>query len=106
MKLGADDKKKVYALGVLGVIMVIAVYSSFFSESSSSPAPAPAAAVTERNRATDAVVNAPAPLPVTPSASQSTRPRNLVQARSRSDEFHPTLRPKREEERVDPRTID
>ena len=106
MKLGADDKKKVYALGVLGVIMVIAVYSSFFSDSSSSPAPAPTAAVTERNRAADAVVNAPAPMPVTSSASQSTRPRNLVQTRSRSDEFHPTLRPKREEERVDPRTID
>ena len=106
MKLGADDKKKVYALGVLGVIMVIAVYSSFFSDSSSSPTPASAAAVTERNRATDAVVNAPAPMPIASSASQSTRPRNLVQARSRSDEFHPTLRPKREEERVDPRTID
>ena len=28
MKLGAEDKKKVYALGVLGVIMAIAVYSS------------------------------------------------------------------------------
>jgi len=103
MKLGAEDKKKVYALGVLGVIMVVAVYSSFFSDSSS---PTPTAAVTERNRATDAVVNAPTPMPTAPSVSQSTRPRNLVPTRSRSDEFHPTLRPKREEERVDPRTID
>jgi hypothetical protein len=103
MKLGADEKKKVQALGVLGVIMVGSVYYSFFMDSSPSPAPAPTSAVTDRARAVDV----PPVTPGMPPASQSTRPRNLVTGgRSRSDEFHPSLRPKREEDRVDPRTID
>jgi hypothetical protein len=109
MKLGTEDKKKVYALSILGVIAAIAVYSSFFSSDSGTP-PAPSV-VTERNRAAEAVAppsgNSPTAMPVTPSASQSTR-RPLMASRSasRSDEFHPSLRPKREEERVDPRTVD
>jgi hypothetical protein len=108
MKLGTEDKKKVYALGVLGVVAVIAVYSSFFSDSSQSPAqssPSPAV-VTERNRAMEAV-NSPTPMPTASSGrQQSTRPRSFAASRSRSDEFHPTLRPKREEDRIDPTTVD
>jgi hypothetical protein len=104
MKLGTEDKKKVYALSILGVVAAIAVYSSFFSsDSGTPPAPAP---VTERNRAAEAV-NPPTPMPGTPSASQSTRrPLMATRSSSRSDEFHPSLRPKREEDRVDPRTVD
>jgi hypothetical protein len=106
MKLGTEDKKKVYALGVLGVVAAIAVYSSFFSDSSPSPTPAaPTAVVTERNRAMEAV-HSPTPMPTESSARQSTRPRSFAASRSRSDEFHPTLRPKREEDRVDPTTVD
>jgi hypothetical protein len=109
MKLGAEDKKKVWALSILGVIAAIAVYSSFFSgDSGSTPTPAPSGGlVTERNRAAEPV-NPPTPMPgATPGVSQSTR-RPLMAGRSssRSDEFHPSLKPKREEDRVDPRTVD
>jgi len=102
MNLGADDKKKVRWLAALGVIMAGSVYYSFFMDSSPSPAAAPAAS--ERKRAADAVL-APTPVPATQPAT-ATRPRPLTSGRSRGDEFHPTLRPKREEERVDPLTVD
>jgi hypothetical protein len=101
MKLGTEDKKKLYALAVLGVIMVIAVYTSFFSDSS--PSPAPPGAVTDRNRAADSV-NPPSS-GSSPSKAPS-RPKPLTTGRARSDEFHPSLRPKREEDRQDPATID
>jgi len=105
MKLGTEEKKKVYALGVLGVVAAIAVYSSFFSGDSGAPPAAPPAAglVTERNRAAEPV----SPVAPAPGVSQSTR-RPLMASRSssRSDEFHPSLKPKREEDRVDPRTVD
>jgi hypothetical protein len=111
MKFGAEDKKKVYALSILGVIAAIAVYSTFFSgDSGPSPAPAPGL-VTERNRAVEPInppTNPPTPMPGTaPGVSQSTR-RPLLAGRSssRNDEFHPSLKPKREEDRVDPRTVD
>jgi hypothetical protein len=100
MNLGAEDKKKLRWLAVLGVIMAIAVYSSFFSDSS--PAPRPAGAVSERNQAGDPF----APQSGAPTAKGPTRPRPLVSGRSRGDEFHPSLRPKREEDRQDPATID
>jgi hypothetical protein len=104
MKLGAEDKKKVYALAVLGLIMAIAVYSSFFSDSSSSSSSSTSAAITDRNRAAADAVNPTAPMPG--KTSTPTRPRSLVNNHSRSDEFHPSIRPKREEDRQDPMTID
>ncbi len=101
MKLGVEDKKKVGWLAALGIIMVFAVYSSFFSDPT--PSPAPAGALTERNRAGEAA-KAPTPVPTTQPAA--TRPRQTTTSRSRGDEFHPSLRPKREEDRVDPMMVD
>ena len=107
MKLGAEDRNKVRWLAVLGVIMAGAVYFSYFSDSSPSPSPVPPSALTEGNRAAGAA-HAPTPMPGSEpqSSTAPTRPRPLVATRSRADEFHPTLRPKREEERVDPMTVD
>ena len=104
MKIGAEDKNKLRALGVLVVIMIGSVYYSFFMDNGTSHAPAPAPAA-----GGPAAEIAPGPT-AAPSvgSAPSTRPRPIISSRgaSRNDEFHPTLRPRREEERVDPRTID
>jgi hypothetical protein len=107
MKLGTENKKSVYALAVLGVIAAIAVYSSFFSDSTPTPAPK-SAAVTERERAAAEIAGAPAPIPASAPVSQpATAPRQLGGSnRSRGDEFHPSLRSKRKEEQIDPLTVD
>jgi hypothetical protein len=54
MKLGGENKKSVWALGILGVILAGAVYSSFFSGSeSSTPATARVAASTPGSTSSD-----------------------------------------------------
>ena len=108
MKLGVENKKSVYALAILGVVAAYMVYSAFFSDSST-PSPAPkSAAVTERERVAAEIAGAPAPIPATSPATQpATGSRQLVNSRSsRGDEFHPSLRSKRKEEQIDPRTVD
>jgi hypothetical protein len=84
MKLGTEDKKKVYALGGLMLVAGYLVYSNMLSDSSGSGSPAPRA-VTETR---------PLPAVTTPTApAQSTQPRPLLN-RPRTDEFHPVLRAK------------
>ena len=108
MKLGTEDKKKVYALAVLGLVAVGAVYSSFFSDPSSSSAPPKA--MTERERiaaeAAGTLSGTPSPAPAS-SATPATEPRRIITpTRSRNDEFHPSLRSKRKEDQIDPTTVD
>jgi hypothetical protein len=110
MKLGTEDKKKVWALGVLGVVAAYFVYSNLFDSSTSGVAPKPAV-VSERQRAAEeATGGALAPAPTAaPSTSQPvTSPRQLGNGgnRSRGDEFHPSLRSKRKEDQIDPLTVD
>ena len=106
IKLGTENKKSVYALAILGVVAAIAVYSSFFSDSTPT-APPKSAAVTERERAAAEIAGAPAPIPSTAPASQTaSAPRQLGATRSRGDEFHPSLRSKRKEDQIDPLTVD
>ncbi|MEO8372331.1 MAG: hypothetical protein ABI806_24305 [Candidatus Solibacter sp.] len=107
MKLGTDDKKKVYALAFFGLVAVGAVYSTFFSDPSTGP-PAPKV-MTERERiAAEAAGTLPAtPAPVPSPSTPATEPRRIVTpSRSRNDEFHPSLRSKRKEDQIDPRTVD
>jgi hypothetical protein len=107
MKLGTEDKKKVYALALLGVVAAGAVYSSFFADSSSAPPPK---VMTERERMAAEATGAVAPAPTaTPAATSTpaTEPRRIVTpSRSRNDEFHPSLRSKRKEDQIDPGTVD
>jgi len=81
MKFGAENKKSVWALGVLGVVAAIVLYTNVISDSSPAPAAKSAAksAVIERNR--------PAEMPTAESAP-ATPARKLLQ-RARSDEFRP-----------------
>ena len=86
MKLGTEDKKKVYALAVLGLVAVGAVYSSFFSDPSSSSAPPKA--MTERERiaaeAAGTLTATPSPAPGAP--MPATEPRRIVSpSRSRNE---------------------
>jgi hypothetical protein len=105
MKLGGENKRTVWLLSMLGLGAILSIYVNFFSDSSTTVAPKPVTA-TERSRALDETpVSAPAP--VSQTASQApTSPRQIGGGRSRSDEFHPTLRSRRKEEQIDPLTID
>jgi hypothetical protein len=107
MKLGTENKKSVYALAILGVVAAIAVYSSFFSDSTPTAAPK-SAVLTERERAAAEIAGAPAPIPSTAATSQpAAPPRQLGNSRSsRGDEFHPSLRSKRKEDQIDPGSVD
>ena len=100
MKLGAEDKKKVYALAVLGVVMAGSIYYNFFSGPSSTPTPAPAVS------ADSAAPVVPPPSASTPSTTAPVAPRQQNASRARGDEFHPTLRSKRKEDQIDPLTVD
>jgi hypothetical protein len=91
MKIGAENKKSVYALAVLGVFAAYMVYSNFFS----GPPYAPST-----------------PAPVRPSADTSEPPPaatpekgagpdiSRAGSHSKTAEFHPALRPKKKEDRI------
>jgi len=100
MKLGAEDRNKVAALGVLMLVAGYFFYENVLSGPSSSPAPRP---VAQRNAEADT-----ATAPVTAPSPQSARPRSLVNRTSKGDDFHPVLRPKGREGEpdIDPNTVD
>jgi hypothetical protein len=94
MKIGAEDKKKIRALGVLGVMLLGSIYYSFFSGPSvpstpSTPAPARGRTAIEETPTSE-------PEPMTPRA----------RGMQRAVEFHPVLRSRRKEDRLDPTSID
>jgi hypothetical protein len=93
MKIGAEDKKKLYFLAVLGVGALYGMYSAFSGPSVPAYKPAPAAA------RPDVLSEQSAP------SSESGPPRSRSRV-VRSEEFHPMLRSKRKEDQVDPFTID
>jgi hypothetical protein len=94
MKMGADRKRLAF-LGALVLIGGYEFYDNVLSGPSSSTPSAPSRPV--RNTATPA---APAY-----AAKKSTSVRPVVSSRT-SEEFRPSLKPKRPEDRVDPMTID
>lgn len=93
LKLGSENKKAVYALGVLGAVLAIALYSNFSSDSPA-PRPAPSAAVTPAQ-----------PIVGTPDTDQNVPPRVPGRANNNT-EFRPVLRSKHKEEQIDPTTVD
>lgn len=106
MNLGAENKKAVWALGVLGLVAAYFLYTNVLSDSSGGAPAKPA--VSERQRAADEATGAaPVSTPVSPS-QPATAPRQSGAAsnRSRGDEFHPSLRSKRKEDQIDPLTVD
>ena len=103
MKLGTEDKKKVYALGGLLLVAGYFVYTNLLSDPTPSYTPSRGAAV-QRN-----VDPAALGTPVAPPPEKSTQPRPLIVNRNaRTDEFHPVLRPRgrQGEQQIDPTTVD
>jgi hypothetical protein len=104
MKLGAEDKKKVYWLAGLGVIAAITFYTQVIQSDDSGPVPTPVqkpvASATDPSGAISA--------PTTPERSMADpAPRAVRKAVSqRNEEFRPALHSKRPEDRIDPLTID
>jgi hypothetical protein len=98
MKLGINEPKKVAALGGLILVAGYLAYSNLSSPSS--PAP-----VSSRQPAVAPDIPA-----VTGSKSSAdtarVTPLRAPQSRGRNDEFHPVLRPKRPEDRIDTRNVD
>jgi hypothetical protein len=97
MKLGAEDKKKVYALGGLLLVAGIAFYTQVLSDGGS-PSPAPKTTLLPDPTA---AVRPTAPTATEPAARPTKR---LTPARG--DDFRPVLHSKRPEDRIDPLTVD
>jgi hypothetical protein len=94
MKIGAENKRSVWALVVLGGIAAYLMYTNLFSGPSAAPAP------TARTRALDAIPEAVA-VP-----EEKAAPQRQV-ARAQAQEFRPVLRPKKKEDQIiDIRTVD
>ena len=93
MKLGADDPKKLIFLGALIVLGGYLAFSNVFSSSSPSPSASGTSATVRQ-----------APIP---SDAESARPVGRTnRSRVQSDDFHPVLRSKRPEDRIDPAKVD
>ena len=102
MKMGAD-RKKIYVLGGLIVVGAYLFYTNVLSGPSGSEPPARpvrSAAQTSRKAGSSAVPGDPSyPEPETQPVRQAASTRL-------NEEFRPSLKPKRPEDRVDPMTID
>lgn len=96
MKLGTNEPKKIVLLGLLVIGAGYGIYTNVFSGPSESESPA------ARTRPADAPAVAGA---TTPPDSAQTIPRGQA-GRGGSDEFHPVLRSKRPENRIDPTKVD
>jgi hypothetical protein len=106
MKLGTENKRNVVILAVLAVVAAYLLYANVLApvsgassgEASSSAPPTPP-------------VVTPSPSAPSPDGAEvrvgppAAAPRQ-VSSRIQSDEFHPTLRAKRPEDRIDPTRID
>jgi hypothetical protein len=96
MKLGANEPKK---LAVLGLLVVIGGYLFYSNVLSGPSVPASRTSATARPAA-DASI--PSAIPGT----EAPVPPRAAASRSRTDEFHPVLRSKRPEDRIDPVNVD
>ena len=100
MKFGAD-RKRLYFLGALILIGGYAFYSNVLSGPSSPEPSRPSPAVARTS---------PAPASLPPVASSlseaQSAPRRPAASSQSSEEFRPSLKPKRPEDRVDPMSID
>jgi len=94
MKLGAENKKAVYLLAFLGVILAYGLYSNFAPDSSSTPATAGKTAVT------------PAPPIIGTPDTDDNVPARVPGRANANTEFHPVLRSKHKEEQIDPMKVD
>jgi hypothetical protein len=96
MKLGTNEPKKLVMLGLLALVAIYLVYSNVFSGPSNRETPAAA-------RAGDVPAVPGVSAPTESAPTTTARPQA---GRGRSDEFHPFVRSKRPEDRIDPTKVD
>ena len=107
MKLGTENKRNVVILAVLAAVAAYLLYANVL-------APVSGASSGEASSGAPPAPRAIAPPPSTPSpdgpeevrVGPPTGASRQVSGRIQSDEFHPTLRAKRPEDRIDPMGID
>jgi hypothetical protein len=97
MTLGTGDKKKVILLAVLGIAAAYMVYDNLIAGPS---VPTPVASSPKNGALPPPTIAAPA------APDQAPAPQRARASRGRSDEFHPILRSKRVDERIDPTNVD
>ena len=104
MKTGLEDKRKVVALGVLGLVAAYFFYANVLAPQGAAPSGgrAAVASVPEERPAAAAPAAAPA---AELSPRGAVRPARKAE-RNRSEEFHPVLHSKNPEEQIDPNTVD
>ena len=109
MKLGTENRKKVWFLAVLGLVVVYLLYTNVFSGPAGTPdrgGPPPA----QEPARTGALA---LPGPGGAAGQETARPEaarspgsNRSSSGARNEEFHPVLHSKRPEDRIDAMTID
>jgi hypothetical protein len=93
MRLGTENKKAVYALAILGVVLLGSLYYNSSDTPSSSGTAAPAAAVP------------PPPMAGTPD-TDSNVPARVPGRANANAEFRPVLHSKHKEDQIDPMSVD
>ena len=93
MKLGFENKRQTIALSILGLVLAVAMYSSFFSGPPTSSTPTPVRSA------------APAPTDSSSADNEPVAPRS-PSGRARVDEFQPVLHKKHAEKALDPLAVD
>src|SRR5580658_6365830 len=105
MKIGAENKKSVYALTVLGVLAGYMVYSQFFSGPSYKPVTQQAVRA-EASADNSGTPSAPAEKSAGPNISQARSKVGKGSSQGKNGEFHPAYIPKKKEDRVDVNSVD
>jgi hypothetical protein len=106
MKAGTEDRKKVAALTVLGLVAAYLVYSNVIAGGGApppSPAPSTAPATTPMAERAKALA---LPAGQTGEAAHVPQSKRAPAGRPRGEEFHPVFRSKRPEDQKDPLSID
>lgn len=99
MTIGANDKKKVYFLVALGLFAGYMVWSNLLS--------GPSVPKSNDEPSTRPVATAPTiPMPDPTTTGRASAPQRAGTIRGRAEEFHPVVRSKRLEERIDPTQVD
>jgi hypothetical protein len=107
VKTGLEDKRKVAALAVLGLVAGYFFYTNVIAPPSATPASGRSAitGAPEESSPVAATAHPPAAAANEPGPRAAARPARPAE-RNRNEEFHPVLHSKNPEEQIDPNTVD